>query len=59
MTGVTEAVRIVTPDRIPDWFDFYCDMAGALGGAVVFILFSHLVIRRLKFHLFEGVQADF
>ena len=38
--GITEAVQVLTPDRAPDWYDFYCDLGGAMSGILFFMLFS-------------------
>ena len=35
--GGTEILQIFSVDRTPDWMDFYCDMAGALTGVLIFL----------------------
>lgn len=37
--GATEWIQIFSLDRVPDWFDFYCDMIGAGIGILGFFVF--------------------
>ncbi|MCM8775508.1 MAG: VanZ family protein [Candidatus Omnitrophica bacterium] len=37
--GIAEAVQVFSPDRIPDWLDFECDMIGASCGIIFYLLY--------------------